>query len=274
MGLLPIDPLVLLNALIVGGLLGGVCLWNMLRSSNSELERVNMELRGEAGPAGGTNRQSGHEYLQPWLTPTLLTSLLILGVCIQLALVEPTPVSAITLIAENPARAAVLSPLAIDAAQTPTAEISIPDPVFPPQSVRAAGDCSQLSLHHAREIAQKSARIEGVSTELILAVIYRESSFLPCAVSSSGALGLMQLKPGTALDVGVSNPFDPVDNIGGGTRYLRFLLDRYEGDVATALRAYLNGLGTVERLGASGYVTGTEEYVNSVMNIAEALADD
>ena len=97
-------------------------------------------------------------------------------------------------------------------------------------------------------IEQESAR-HGVRPELVRAVVQVESAFDPRARSAKGAMGLMQLMPGTAAESRVADPFDPRQNIRGGVTYLRRLLDRYDGNEELALAAYNAGPGTVSRHG-------------------------
>ncbi len=96
-------------------------------------------------------------------------------------------------------------------------------------------------------IIEEAARTYGVEPELIRAVIEVESGGNPGAVSPAGAQGLMQLMPATGVELGVKDPFDPAQNIMAGTRYLRQLMDRYQGDMRLTLAAYNWGIGNLER---------------------------
>ncbi|RUT36410.1 lytic transglycosylase domain-containing protein [Paenibacillus zeisoli] len=101
------------------------------------------------------------------------------------------------------------------------------------------------------DLISKASRDYGVPESLIKAVIDTESSFDPNSLSSAGAKGLMQLMDGTAQGLGVSNSFDPAQNIDGGTKYISYQLKRYDGNISTAMAAYNAGPGTLKKLGIS-----------------------
>lgn len=121
-------------------------------------------------------------------------------------------------------------------------------------------------------INKASARF-GVSPHLIKAVIQAESSFNHQAVSPAGAQGLMQLMPATAKELGVDNPFDPEQNVMGGTRYLKSLLDRYEGDLDKALAAYNWGMGNLER-NPDALPAETRNYQSKVKTFLARMTED
>ena len=98
-------------------------------------------------------------------------------------------------------------------------------------------------------LIERHATRHRVRPELVRAVIQVESAFNPVARSNKGAVGLMQLMPRTAAEVGVEDPYDPAQNIAGGVLYLRALLDRFDGNEELALAAYNAGPGAVERYG-------------------------
>lgn len=126
----------------------------------------------------------------------------------------------------------------------------------------ARGDNKEVS-----NIVLEKASKYNLDPSLVHAVIKAESNGNPYAVSKKGAMGLMQLMPSTASDLRVRNPFDPEDNIDGGTRYLRYLIDKFGGDLTLALAAYNAGPKTVEKTGNVPPIPETKHYVKKVLSL-------
>jgi soluble lytic murein transglycosylase-like protein len=120
-------------------------------------------------------------------------------------------------------------------------------------------------------LAEAAARRHALDPELVRAVIAVESDFRVDAVSPKGAQGLMQLMPATARALGVTDAFDPAQNLDGGARHLRALIDQYGGDVTRALAAYNAGAGAVARHGGVPPYPETREYVRKVLLRAQAV---
>ncbi len=119
-------------------------------------------------------------------------------------------------------------------------------------------------------VIAESATLYRIPTALVKAVIAAESNYNPWAVSSRGAIGLMQLMPKTARDMYVDDPYDPVQNIQGGVRYLRVLVNRYDGDLVKVIAAYNAGPELVDRASRDGSlgvpaIPETQDYVRKVL---------
>jgi soluble lytic murein transglycosylase len=115
---------------------------------------------------------------------------------------------------------------------------------------------NQLIKHYAQK--------NDLDVNLVRAVVKAESNFNSRAVSAKGAIGLMQLHPGTIKDLKINDPFDPSSNIAGGTKYLRWMLSRFNGNVDFALAAYNSGPSTVERYNGIPPYPETQSYIKKV----------
>jgi soluble lytic murein transglycosylase-like protein len=139
-------------------------------------------------------------------------------------------------------------------------------------AAKTAASAASFSQPNAsiEELIQGAASKYGVDPLLIRSVIRAESNFNPKAVSSCGAAGLMQLMPGTARGLGVTNSFDPAQNVDGGVRFLKGLLNRYNGKVELALAAYNAGPGAVDKYGGIPPYTETQTYVRRITGMMRA----
>ena len=115
-------------------------------------------------------------------------------------------------------------------------------------------------------IFQEASSLYGVSCDLLKSIAKAESGFNPNAVSHAGAVGIMQLMPGTAASLGVTNSYDPRENILGGAKLMAQLLSRYNGNTALALAAYNAGSGNVDKYGGIPPFTETQNYVRKVLS--------
>ncbi|MGH7231095.1 MAG: lytic transglycosylase domain-containing protein [Nitrospiraceae bacterium] len=150
-------------------------------------------------------------------------------------------------------------------------------------NVPSDGRFKKVDLDRAPRTRLSMGRLEGtivhqskrhrLDPALLSAVIKAESDFDPGAVSRAGAIGLMQLMPKTAVRLDIQDPFDPDENIAGGARYLRYLLDRFNGNLPLALAAYNAGATRVERYNTLPPIRETRRYVKKVLRYYRMFGD-
>jgi soluble lytic murein transglycosylase-like protein len=153
--------------------------------------------------------------------------------------------------------------------------VQISQPAWRPEPVAIAENYAPVVIQPSpisaggtgtvRQHIQMAAQQYGISRDLVDAVAWQESRYNPRARSSAGAIGVMQLMPGTARNLGVTNPHDVRQNVAGGAAYLREQLDRFGNNIPLALAAYNAGPGAVRKYGGIPPYRETQNYVRKIM---------
>ena len=146
--------------------------------------------------------------------------------------------------------------------------LPLPAPLSPEGAASSMGwrpDCEPLRPDEVEPLVKEAAAAHRVDAAVVRAVMRQESAFYPCAASSKGALGLMQLMPETASSLQVADPFDPRENVHAGARFLASLLNRYGGDLRLALAAYNAGASRVDDYKGVPPFRETRDYVGAIL---------
>lgn len=125
--------------------------------------------------------------------------------------------------------------------------------------------CEAMGDSEINNLIKTASAKNQVDSSLLRAVMVQESALRPCAVSTAGAMGLMQIMPETADDLGLADPFDPAANVDAGARYLKQMLERYHGNTALALAAYNAGPGRTDKANGVPQIAETIGYVSRIL---------
>lgn len=124
---------------------------------------------------------------------------------------------------------------------------------------------TNISKGEIQNIVAKLSQKHKIDEKLVMAVIQQESNFNPKAVSKAGAKGLMQLMPPTAKELGVTNPFNPEQNLEGGVKYLSKMITKYRGNIVLGLAAYNAGAGNVDKYNGVPPYKETQKYIKNIL---------
>jgi soluble lytic murein transglycosylase-like protein len=138
-------------------------------------------------------------------------------------------------------------------------------PLAVPNVQMVDDSCQPMPQDQVDKLIDSAAKKQSVDASLLKSVMRQESAFKPCAVSTAGAMGLMQIMPETAGMLGLDDPFDPAKNTEAGAHFLKMMLDRYQGDVPMALGAYNAGPGRVDKAGGVPPIAETMQYVTNIL---------